>query len=116
MHSSTEGVKFVFNKIIFSKIDGISMGSFMGLELAFVGLYEHNLFESCHTPSMYLRYAIDTFSVYNSFEEAGEFHLKLNSLHPFLRLTMELENVSALPFLDVLVEREQGSFINQRIS
>lgn len=61
----------------------------MGPELAFVGLYEHNLFESCHTPSMYLRYVIDTFSVYNSFEEAEEFHLKFNSLDPINHETGE---------------------------
>ena len=38
------------------------------------------------------------------------FH-KLNDLHPSLSFTMEEENSNKLPFLDVLVERGESSFL-----
>lgn len=75
MHLATEGVEFSFNNIMYAQMDGISMRPV--LANIFVGFYEHHLFESCHKPFLNLRY--DTFSFFNSFQEAGAFHL--NSLH-----------------------------------
>lgn len=49
----------------------------------------------------------DTFSVFNSFQEAGTFHLKLNSLHLSLRFTLEVESDSMLTLFAVLVERNE---------
>lgn len=69
------------------------MGSPLGPVLAniFVGFYEH-LFESCHSPCLYLCHVDDTFSNFNSAEDARDFHLELNSLHPSLWFTMEVES------------------------
>ena len=52
---------------------------------------------------MYFRYANDTFCVFGSETEPGEFFSYLNNMHPALRFTLEKENNFTLPFLDVLV-------------
>lgn len=60
---------------------------------------------------MYLRYVHDNFSVFNSFEEEGAFHLKINSLRTSFWFTVELENDCAMSFSDVHLEREEESSI-----
>lgn len=67
--------------------------------------YENHLFESCNKTCMYLRYVDDNFSVFNSFEEEGAFHLKINSLRTSFWFTVELENDCAMSFSDVHLER-----------
>ena len=59
---------------------------------------------------MYRRFVDDTFSVVSSRGEALEFLQCLNSLHPSLRFTMEGEEDGRLPFLDVLVRKEEKGF------
>lgn len=44
-------------------------------------------------------------------DEAETFYFQLNFLHPSFQFNMEVESDSALSFLDVLVERNEESFI-----
>lgn len=60
---------------------------------------------------MYLIYVGDTFSIFDSINDATEFQTGLNSLHSSLLFTMEVKNDCNLPFLDFLVECKNGSFI-----
>lgn len=55
---------------------GLPMGSPLGLVLAniFVGFYESLFLEKCCKPYVYLRYVDDTFSIFDSINDATDFH------------------------------------------
>ena len=109
MQTATSSVEFSFNNIMHRQVDGVAMGSPLGPSLAiiFVGYYEALLFKRVNKPLMYYRYVDDTFAVFND----EEFFSHLNSLHPSLRFTFEKECNWTLPFLDVLVEKNDHEFV-----
>ena len=90
------------------------MGSPLGPVLAniFVGIQEEHLFSMVSKPLLYYRYVDDTFAIFDSQADATNFLLALNSLHPALHFTHEEEHDRRLPFLDVLVERRNNSFVS----
>ena len=94
---------------MYRQVDGISMGSALGPTMAgiFVGFYEVDLFSKYKAPEVYFRYIDNTFC---------EFFSHLNSMIPALRFTLEKENYSTLPFLDVLVCKETSAFLTMCIS
>ena len=53
----------------------------------------------------------DTFTVFNDEDECNEFFSHLNSLHQLLGFTFEKECNRTLPFLDVLVEKNDHEFV-----
>ena len=95
------------------QIDGVAMDSPLGSSLAniFVGYYETLLFKRVNKPLMYYRYVDDTFAVFNDEDECNEFFSHLNPLHPSLRFTFEKKCNRTLPFLDVLVEKNDHEFV-----
>ena len=99
--------------LMYRQIDGVSMGCPFGPILAniFVGFQETHLFDRFPKPFIYLRYVDDTFVSFRSRNDALSFFDKLNKLHPSLTFTMEEENNGEVPFLDVLVERHDTSFL-----
>ena len=62
---------------------------------------------------MYYRYVDGTFAACNDEDECNEFFSRLNSLHPSLRFvnTFEKECNRTLPFVDVLVEKNDHEFV-----
>ena len=60
---------------------------------------------------IYLRYVDDTFFPFKSRSDALVFFDILNQLHSSLSFTIEEENNGQLPFLDVIVERCDSSFL-----
>ena len=60
---------------------------------------------------MVYRYIDDTFAVFNDEDKCNEFFSHLNSLHSLLRFTFEKECNRTLPFLDVLVEKNDHEFV-----
>ena len=105
-------VLFKFNGQIYIQKDGVGMGSPLGPRLAniFVGYLEHKfkneINERCNE---YLRYVDDTFVVCSSISEIENFQVFMNSLHPDLKFTIEVEKNRQLPFSDVLVMRSPTS-------
>ena len=96
-------------------IDGVAMGSPLGLALAniFVRYSESKLFQTTSMPKIYYRYMDDTFVV-PVFSNEDEFDILLhglNLLRPSLRFTFEKESNLVLSFLDVLVEKFPFKFI-----
>ena len=89
------------------------MGSPLGPILAniFVGFHERRLFDRFPKPFTYLRYVDDTFVSFKSCCDALKFFDILNRLHSSLSFTMEEESNGQLPFLGVLVERGDSSFL-----
>lgn len=82
---SKRAVEFSFNNFMYAQIGGVSMGSPFNPMLAniFVGFQENLLFERHWKPHVYLWNVDDTFSVFDSSEDAEVFHVQLSSLHPF---------------------------------
>ena len=111
MEFTTTSVEFSFDNIMYRQVEGILMDSALGPTMAgiFVGFHEVNLFSRYKAPEVYFRYVDDTFCVFGSDTKAGEFFSHLNSMHP--ALTLEKENNSTLPFLNVLVCKETSVFL-----
>ena len=110
MELATKSVSFSFNDTMYHQVDGISIGSPLGLILAniFVGFYEKLLFDRFPKLYIYLSDVDDTF--FCSRNEALSFFHCLNDLHPSLTFTMNKQMDNKLPFLDVLVERRSFAF------
>ena len=56
-------------------------------------------------PSLWYRYVDDTFTMFDSKDNACEFLQYLNSRHHSIKFTIEFEQDNAIPFLDILVKR-----------
>ena len=109
---ATCNVQFSFDDIMFQQIDGVAMGSPLGPILAniFVGFYETILFTRVEQPLLYRRYVDDTFVLFSNKDEMTSFHNQLSQLHSYLEFTCDVEENNRLPFLDVLVERNNTRF------
>ena len=107
---ATKSVSFSFNEIMYRQIEGVSMGSPLGPILANI-FQDRLLFEKFPKPFIYLRYVDDIFVSFRSRNDALLFFDKLNDLHSSLSFTMKEENNNKLPFLDVLIERCDSSFL-----
>ena len=113
---STLDSYFIFNDNIYKQIDGVAMGSPLGPTLAnlFMNVMEKKWLEECPVtfkPVLYRRYVDDTFLLFKSKEHVELFRSYLNSKHPNISFTCDLEENSILPFLDVKVQRSDGQFI-----
>ena len=107
MELATKSVSFGFNDTMYRQVDGIFMGSPLGVIFAniFVGFYEKLLFDRFLKPYIYLCYVDDTFACFCSCNETFSFFHCLNDLHRSLTFTMDEEKDNKLPFSDVLIER-----------
>ena len=83
--------------------DGVAMGSPLGPLLAnvFMCSIEKNLEQHGQFPPYYRRYVDDTLTVTPVRMTAGHFLDTLNSTHPFLKFTMEIEREGSLPFIGI---------------
>lgn len=112
LFKTTTEVEFSFNNILYKQVDGVAMGSPLGPVLAniFVGFCESKV-DPTAFPLLYRRYVDDTFSMFLTRPEAIAFHGVLNSMHPSLTFTMEMETDGKLPFLDVDIQRVDDTLI-----
>ena len=61
------------------------------------------------TPPMWLRYVDDTYSLWpHGPEELSPFLKHINGIRPSIQFTMELEKDGKIPFLDILVVKDNG--------
>ena len=95
---------FMYNKAVYTQIDGVQMGSPLGPTLAnwFMGDIERNIFgnKKDFYPKLYTRYVDNVFAIFKSSEDATKFLEVLNSQHENLQFTVEWPK-GTLPFLDV---------------
>ncbi|CAK9823993.1 hypothetical protein ANTRET_LOCUS2231 [Anthophora retusa] len=79
-------------------------------------LEERILKEAPLQPSTWLRYVDDTFIIWTHGQNSLPTFLNfLNSLHPKIQFTMEIETDGQLPFLDVLVTKKQDGSLGHRV-
>ena len=109
---ATQESHFLFRGMIFNQIDGVAMGSPLAPTLANIFMID---FEERLMPRLkemgvktWLRYVDDTFILIEK-KDAVESILKLlNSVHSNIKFTFEHEQNNKLPFLDVMVRKEDG--------
>ena len=102
---------FLFNGNMYNQIDGVAMGSPIGPTYAniFMSHHETNWLDECPSnfkPIAYKRYVDDTFLIFHSNDHIQLFLDYLNSKHPKIKFTCEIEKDSILPFLDVNVLKD----------
>ena len=110
---ATKNALFIFNEVYFHQIDGVAMGSPLGPCLAnvFMNFHEQIWLEECPEeikPKFYRRYVDDIFVLCESQEQLERFKEYLNSKHANINFTSEVEENGKLPFLDMLIDRNNG--------
>ena len=107
---------FTFNGKLYNQIDGVAMGSSLGPVYAdiFMGFNEQVWLSECPAqfkPLFYRRYVDDTFLIFKDLSHVQLFLDYLNSKHPNITFTCDIETDFKLPFLDIQVTRQNGQFI-----
>ena len=115
LNFAVRDVPFRFLSDQYVQVDGVAMGSPLAPILAdlFMTKMEQKLNRfSTNRPKIWLRYVDDVFCIFEiNIDKIHEFLGRINKWHPNLRFTVEFEQNKRLPFLDVLVMREQDQHI-----
>ena len=104
---------FLFNGKLRKQIDGLAMGNPISVTFAniFMSHHEKQWLANCpreFKPIIYRRYVDDTFMIFEKEEQINLFYEYLNKQHQKIRFTMEKEENNKLPFLDLLLERNNS--------
>ena len=106
---------FIFNNKLFAQREGLGMGLPLGPTFAniFMCFHETVWLNDCpleFKPALYKRYVDDTFLLFNDASHIQPFLDYLNSRHPNIKFTKEIESDNCLSFLDVKVSRKDSKF------
>ena len=101
---------FSFDGSLYCQIDGAAMGSPFGPTLAntFLCHYEKEWLDSCPTelkPKLYKRYVDDIFVMFRSRDDVKKFADYMNTKHPNIHFTFEIEDQNSFSFLDIKIIR-----------
>ncbi|KAJ8963809.1 hypothetical protein NQ317_000591 [Molorchus minor] len=98
---------FQFNNSFFEQHEGTAMGNSLSPFIAnlFMSRFETDVKEEFeYFPRIWIRYVDDIFAVFDTKVESVDSYIsKLNSRFTSVNFTYEIENNGQLPFLDVLV-------------
>jgi len=103
---SVKDVNFLFDDHWYQQIDGVSMGSPLAPTMANIFMINLEKKISNFTgikPTLYTRYVDDIFLIFKDKSNLEPFFTFMNSLHPNIQFTYEVEKDHVLPFLDALV-------------
>ena len=108
---ATSGTHFLFKGSFYDQIDGVSIGSPLGLILAnlFMGYHERNWLQEFDIGEvlLYRHYVDEIFCMFRNEIDAEIFFKYLSSKHSNIKFAMEKETNKFLPFLDVLVKKQR---------
>ena len=102
---------FMWYEEFYEQTDGAAMGNPLSPIVAniYMEFFEKLALDTAAVkPKLWLRYVDDTFVIWEgSRDELDAFLHHLNSIRSSIQFTMETEEKSQLPFLDVMVKREE---------
>ena len=113
----TKEMHFSFNGKIYQQTDGVCMGSPLGPVLANVFMVH---LEETIVPQMltnmptWRRYVDDTFTLVKK-GKRDEVIALLNSFHPNIKFTHEVEEEQKIAFLDVLLHKEENGSVQTSV-
>jgi hypothetical protein len=102
---------FQFGNEFYEQNSGLAMGSSLSPILAeiYMQAFEKNVLKKCpKKPILIVRYVDDYLVIFDSELNIDDLLLTFNSEHQNIELTMEMENEGQIPFLDMLLKRENG--------
>ena len=105
---------FLFNNKLYTQTDGVAMGSPLCPTFAncFLSFHEENWLDECplsFKPLYYRRYVDDTFLLFKDPLHIPKFQHYLNSKHEYIKFTVEHETKGKIPFLDVMLTRQDNT-------
>ena len=115
-HCLTSGY-LMFNDEFYVQVDGIAMGSPVSPLVADIFMEdfeERALTTAPVSPRFYKRYVDDTFTILPK-DSVPAFLNHLNSIHPNIKFTMELEAKNKLAFLDILIIRNPDQSLSHTV-
>ena len=102
---------FGFGDDMYHQILGTAMGTKFAPKYAnmFMGQLEHRLLEELpHKPFTWWRFLDDIFCIWTgTLEQLHEMFETMNNFHPTIKFTMDIMENNTIPFLDVLVKKEE---------
>ena len=106
----TKKSHFIFNGQDYNQIDdGLSFR--VVLVNIFTCHFEEKLVLNNNAcPSVWFRYVDDTFTLFHNKNTATQFLHYLNNCHANIKFTVEFEENSTTPFLDILIKRHSHTF------
>ena len=115
LNLAVKNCHFIFNGKFYDQVDGVAMCSPLGPLLAniFLSFHEIRWLKDCPVhfkPLHYRRYVDDSFVVFRSRDHIIPFLEYLNSKHPNIKFTYEIEKDHCLPFLGVNIMFSNGIF------
>ena len=118
LYLCTKNVHFSYNNEIYIQIDGVAMGSPLGPVLAniFMVELETNIVPKLERDIKLWKRFVDNMFCFAKIESIDFILTKLNSFHTNIKFTMETEQKSTIPFLDVFVVRTPNGIETTAIS
>jgi hypothetical protein len=116
LNLAVKNCHFIFDGKYYDQIDGVAMGSPLGPLFAniLLSFHEKEWLDNCpdsFKPIFFRRYVDDSFALFNSHDHIVPFLDYLNSKHPNIKFTFEIENeYKTLPFVDISIKRVNGNF------
>ena len=95
-------------------MDVVTMGSPIALILAdiFISKLEEKLYRFfINKPKVWYRYVDDILYVFNNRRNLTDFLSRINKVHPNIHFTIEREKNQSLPFLDLLLFRQNSRYV-----
>lgn len=107
---------FFFNNNLYKQCDGLGMGLAIAPTLAnvFLCFHESKWLSDCpidFKPKLYRRYVDDTFLLFSDPSHVDKFLNYLNSKHPNIKFTKDIEQNNKLSFLDVCVNNNNNNLV-----
>ena len=110
MSAAAKESLFIFDNSFYRQIDGVAMGSPLGpiLANAFLRHYEKEWLDSCpieFKPKLHKRCVDGIFVMFRSRDHGKNFVDYMNTKHPNIRFTFEIEDQSSFSILDIKIIR-----------